>query len=82
MFSQFQGIFICLQHEITDEDWDIKQCAVKSRTSNLALFSLSVCTTAFVIPMMIMAHNYVRVSYTLLKSLKQNVKLMEGNPSE
>ena len=40
MFSQFQGIFIYLQHEITDEDWDIKQCAVKSRTSNLALFSL------------------------------------------
>ena len=71
----------CFQDEHIDEN-DIRRCISKSTTSRMAVFLTCLPIVTFIVPLMIIIHNYSRVSHTLIKSLKQNTQLMEGSQQE
>ena len=73
--------FVYFQYEIVDK-FEIRECAFKSYTSEIAVFYNCLEVFTFIVPLIMIIHNYARVSYTLIKSLKQNAQLMEGNQQE
>lgn len=48
----------------------------------MKVFNSCIELVTFFLPLVIIIHNYARVSYRLVKSLKQNAKLMEGTHQE
>ena len=58
------------------------RCVYREYESKFVVFVNSFEVVTFGIPLIIIIHNYTRVSYTLVKSLKQNLKLTEGNKQE
>ena len=70
------------QYEHFDKDFDIKRCLTSDVISRMTVFYYCMGLFTFIVPLIIIIHNYARVSYTLVKSLKQNAQLMEGNEQE
>lgn len=54
----------------------------KEGSSKYVVFTNSLEVITFGVPLIVIIHNYFRVSNTLLKSLKQNAQLREGNQQE
>ena len=87
-------IYICLNYSFSIRNlfyfqvekynyvFDFYVCDNKSTVSRMAVFNYCLGLVIFIVPLIIIIHNYTRVSHTLVKSLKQNTKLMEGNEQE
>ena len=79
LFLQF---FVYFQIEHFDDQLEVHTCRPKLPVTEMAIFLYCLTLVTLVIPLIIIIHNYARVSYTLVKSMKQNAKLMEGNQQE
>ena len=81
MHTNSKSLIVYFQRERVDT-FDIPRCVVTDILSKTMVFINCQELVTFLTPLMIIIHNYARVSYTLIKSMKQNAQLMAGSQQE